>query len=383
MRVIKRDGIYIKMWLDEIEESAKEQAFNLSELPFAFHHVAIMPDCHTGYGMPIGGVLATGKAVIPNAVGVDIGCGMMAVKTDLVEISKETLKLIMDDIRKTVPVGFEHQKEPIENNLVMPSTIYPVMKREESSIDYQLGTLGGGNHFIEIQKGSDGFIWFMLHTGSRNFGKQVCDYYNRLAREENIKWHSEVNPKWDLAFIPLETDLFKAYMSEMDFALDFARENRRIISEKIKESFTNHIVCNFEKGIDVHHNYAAWENHFGENVIIHRKGATSAREGQTGIIPGSQGTASYIVVGLGNPESFMSCSHGAGRIMSRSSARKNLDLETERKKLDEKGIIHAIRNEKDLDEASGAYKNIDQVMKNQEDLVRISVELKPLGVIKG
>ena len=383
MKIKKINGLPIKMWLDEIEESAQEQAFNLSELPFAFHHIAIMPDCHTGYGMPIGGVLATKKVVIPNAVGVDIGCGMMAVKTNLVEISTETLKLIMGDIRKAVPVGFEHHKTPVENNLVMPSTIYPVMEKEEGKIDYQLGTLGGGNHFIEIQKGDDGYIWFMLHTGSRNFGKQVCDYYNKLAKKENIKWYSVVDPKCDLAFIPVETDLFTAYMAEMSFALSFAQENRRLISEKIKEAFTNHIVCEFVQEINIHHNYAAWENHFKENVIVHRKGATSARKGQLGIIPGSQGTASYIVEGLGNPESFMSCSHGAGRIMSRSAARKNLDLDVERKKLDEKGILHAIRNEGDLDEAAGAYKNIDTVMKNQQDLVRVLVELKPLGVIKG
>ena len=371
------------MWLNDIEDSAVEQAYNLSELPFAFHHVAIMPDCHTGYGMPIGGVLATRKVVIPNAVGVDIGCGMMAVKTNLVEISTKILKLIMDDIKKAVPVGFEHHKEPVKNKLEMPFLIYPVFEQEEKKIPFQLGTLGGGNHFIEIQKGDDGFIWFMLHTGSRNFGKQVCDHYNKLAKKENIKWYSKVNPKHDLAFIPIETDLFTAYMAEMNFALDFAKENRRIIAEKIKKSFLNHINCEFEQEINIHHNYATWENHFNENVIVHRKGATSARKGEKGIIPGSQGTTSYIVEGLGNPESFYSCSHGAGRIMSRSVARKTLDIETEIKKLDDKGIIHAIRHENDLDEASGAYKNIDTVMDNQKDLVKIMVKLKPLGVIKG
>ncbi len=338
-----------------------------------------MPDCHTGFGMPIGGVLAAKDAVVPNAVGVDIGCGMCAVKTDLKKLDREVLKKIMSDIRRSVPVGFAHHKIPPANKLKLPGEPYPVFRKEKSNIECQLGTLGGGNHFIEVQKGSDSHIWFMLHTGSRNFGKQVCDYYNSLAKSENMKGGGGK----DLSSFRSGTELFSLYMAEMNFALSFARENRRLISERIKEAFLKYTDCSFLDEVNIHHNYAAAERHFYEDVIIHRKGATSARKGETGIIPGSQGTSSFIVEGLGNEESFYSCSHGAGRVMSRHAARKELDLGIEKKKLDEKGILHAIRSAKDLDEASSAYKDIDEVMRNQKDLVKVLVKLEPLGVIKG
>lgn len=381
MKVISSEKKPIKMWLDDIENGALEQAKNLANLPFIYKHVALMPDCHQGYGMPIGGVIATIGAIIPNAVGVDIGCGMFAVKTSLTKINIETIKKILQDIRDTVPVGFQHNKEPIENNLIMPGAMYPVMLREEGKIDYQLGTLGGGNHFIEIQKGSDGHIWYMIHSGSRNFGKQVCDFYNKEAKKENKRWCASIDPKHDLAFLPMGTGLFTAYMAEMKFALEFAKENRGLISSKVWKAFTNHTECNVLDAENIHHNYAAFENHYGKNVIVHRKGATSARPGEIGIIPGSQGTCSYIVKGLGNKESFNSCSHGAGRTMGRKQAIKELDFESELKKMD--GIIHGMRSEKDLDESPGAYKDIHAVMENQKDLVEVLVELKPLAVIKG
>ena len=382
MIVVNSEKKPIKLWLDDIEDGALEQAKNLANLPFIYKHVAIMPDSHQGYGMPIGGVIATIGAVIPNAVGVDIGCGMLAVKTELTSIDTETIKKIMQDIRDTVPVGFNHHKKPVENELTM-GTIYPVMEREEGNIDYQLGTLGGGNHFIEIQKGSDGYIWYMIHTGSRNYGKQVCDFYNKEAQRENNKWYTSIDPSHDLAFFPIGTELFKMYMEEMDFALRFAQENRRIISCRIIEAFNNHTDTEFSNPINIHHNYAKFENHYGKNVIIHRKGATSARIGEYGIIPGSQGTKSYIVKGLGNTESFMSCSHGAGRKMGRKQAIRELDYDAEIKSLNDKGIIHSVRNQKDLDEAPGAYKDIETVMENQKDLVEIVTELTPLAVIKG
>lgn len=263
-QVVTTEQKPIKLWLDDIEEGALQQARNLANLPFTFKWVAIMPDSHQGYGMPIGGVLATTGVVIPNAVGVDIGCGMCAVKTSLLSIERDSLKLIMGKIRERVPLGFNHHKE---------------------------------------KQGWEGF----------------------------------------------------------DHAPDVA-----IIQQELNAS-------RYQLGT---------EHHFEHNVIVHRKGATSAKEGQLGIIPGSQGTKSYIVRGKGNPESFMSCSHGAGRKMGRKQAQRELNLEEEKKRLDDQGIIHAIRTEKDLDEASGAYKDIGVVMDNQSDLVDIVVELSPLAVIK-
>lgn len=377
------------MWLNYIEDGALAQAKNLANLPFAFKHIAIMPDSHQGYGMPIGGVLATKGVVIPNAVGVDIGCGMCAVKTSLTELDTETLKHIMGEIRKVVPVGFNKHKEKQEESL-MPEIggteidLRNVIGREYNNALKSLGTLGGGNHFIEIQKGSDGHIWIMIHSGSRNLGKQVADHYNKLAVELNKKWYSSVDTKQELAFLPLDSEEGKSYIREMNYCVDFAFANRLLMINRIKSIFTNEFkVVTYEPIINIAHNYARMENHFGENVMVHRKGATLADKNTIGIIPGSQGTKSYIVKGKGNAESFNSCSHGAGRKMGRGQAQRDLNLEEEVKRLDNMGVVHAIRGVKDLDEASGAYKDIDEVMENQKDLVEILVELTPLGVIKG
>lgn len=380
MKTIKEDGLPIKLWLDDIEDSAMEQIRNLSKLPFAFKHIAIMPDSHQGYGMPIGGVLATKGVVIPNAVGVDIGCGMCAVKTSLTELDTDTLKKTMGEIRKTVPVGFEHHKHPQDESL-MPyyDGSHVVVSREYNSALKQIGTLGGGNHFIEIQKGSDGHIWVMIHSGSRNIGKQVADYYNKVAVKSNEKWHSSVPKEWELAFLPMDSAEGKFYIREMQYCVDFALANRKLMMDRVLEIFG----CEHEEMINIAHNYAKMENHFGENVLVHRKGATLATTNTIGIIPGSQGTKSYIVKGKGNPESFNSCSHGAGRKMGRNQATKLLNLQEEIKKLDDQGIIHGIRTERDLDEAAGAYKPIDEVMNNQRDLVEVLVELTPMAVIKG
>lgn len=396
------DGL-IKSWIpdEEIEESALQQAFNLSNLPFVFKHIALMPDCHMGYGMPIGGILATKDIIIPNAVGVDIGCGMIAVKTSLKEIDKETIKKIMggskgykSGIRTKIPVGFnKHSKK--QSHIHMPSTnpIYDsfkqrdidsiVLQNHEKALK-QIGTLGGGNHFIEIQKGSDNHIWIMIHSGSRNIGYQVAKHYNNLAKELNKKWYVGVPKNYDLAFLPINSTEGQDYLNEMDYCVEFALNNRKLMLKRIKESFLDIIPdIKFDNEINIAHNYAAMENHFNENVMVHRKGATKAYKDQLGIIPGSQGTSSYIVKGLGNPDSFKSCSHGAGRNMSRTKAKENLNLENEMKILNEQGIIHGMRNIKDLDEAPGAYKDIYKVMENQRDLVKIMVELKPLAVIKG
>lgn len=384
-QVITTEKHPIKLWLDDIEDGALDQAKNLANLPFVYKHIAIMPDAHQGYGMPIGGVMATRGVVIPNAVGVDIGCGMCAVKTSLTEI--DNLKEVMGNIREQIPVGFNKHDELQDENL-MPdvnekdcfSDEYEILYQEYDNALKSLGTLGGGNHFIEVQKGSDDYIWLMVHSGSRNLGFKIANYYNKVAIQFNEKWHSQVPKKWGLAFLPLDTEAGRAYMREMQYAVEYALANRKLMMDRIMSLIPD---AAFGAMINIAHNYAQLENHFSQNVMVHRKGATMAREGQLGIIPGSQGTKSYIVEGLGNTMSFNSCSHGAGRVMGRKQAQRELDLDQEVKKLDDQGIIHSIRTEKDLDEASGAYKPIEIVMENQKDLVKIKVELTPLGVIKG
>jgi len=389
--VISTERIPIKLWLNDIEEGALKQAKNLANLPFAFKHIAIMPDCHQGYGMPIGGVLATENVIIPNAVGVDIGCGIIVKKTGLTEISKDDLKSIMGKIREKIPVGFNHHDKPqSEEHMPEISMGYAIgglpyiINREYESAKRQVGTLGGGNHFIEIQKNNEGHIYIMIHSGSRNLGKKVADHYNKLAKELNKKWYSFVPKEHDLAFLPINTKEASDYILEMNYCVNFALSNRKLIMKRVIDSFEEviGIPINYLP-INIAHNYAKLENHFGKNVWIHRKGATKAYKDDIGIIPGSQGTSSYIVKGKGNLESFMSCSHGAGRKIGRKQAIKELNLNEEIKKMNEQGIIHRLRHQKDLDEASGAYKDIDIVMENQKDLVEIVTELKPLAVIKG
>jgi tRNA-splicing ligase RtcB len=386
MKVFKGKNVYIKSWCNNPEEGAINQAMNLARLPFVYHHIALMPDTHQGYGMPIGGVLATNGVVVPNAVGVDIGCGMCAVKTSLREISKYEVKEVFSKIRNMVPVGFKSRDVDQEWDGFMEVPDIKVVKDQVQKAKKQLGTLGGGNHFIELQKGDDGFIWIMIHSGSRNFGYTIAKYYNELAQDLCKKWYSNI-PEYSgqdgLAFLPLNTNEGKEYIEAMNFAVKFAYANRKRMLVDIEESLYSVCECDFEPEINLPHNYATMENHFGKNVMVHRKGATSAKSGEFGIIPGSQGTSSYIVIGKGSKDSFHSCSHGAGRAMSRKKARNELDINKERKILDDMGIIHAIRNESDLDEASSAYKNIDIVMEEQHDLVDIYVKLSPLGVIKG
>ncbi len=388
-RIIETEKLPIKLWLDEIEEGAVQQAINLASLPFAFDHIALMPDAHVGYGMPIGGVMATRGVVIPNAVGVDIGCGMCAVKTNIrqEDMTDKNLKKLLSLIRGVVPLGFEHHKEK-QDEALMPQghdvEKLTVVRQQYMSAIKQIGTLGGGNHFIEIQRDNEGFVWIMIHSGSRNIGLKVAEFYNTKAKKLNALWHSAINPKFDLAFLPFETEGARDYYLEMKYCVDFAFANRLLMMTRIQDVFVSTMPETvFEPVINIAHNYAAWEKHYGEKVLVHRKGATSAKEGETGIIPGSQGTKSYIVEGLGNRESFMSCSHGAGRLMSRSSAKKNLNLEEEIAKLDKLGVIHAIRSQSDLEEAASAYKDITQVMAFQKDLVKIKTELSPMAVIKG
>ena len=261
MQIITTERIPIKMWLDDIEDGALEQAKNIANLPFAFKHIAIMPDSHQGYGMPIGGVLATKYVIIPNAVGVDIGCGMCAVRTTLEDIDVSTLKKIMGRIREVVPVGFNKHAEAQSEDLMPLYDLWqdakddmrtdtknlkdwiknfydlPVIYKEYKNALKSLGTLGGGNHFIEIQKGSDGYIWIMIHSGSRNLGLKVANHYKNLAKELNKKYYSEVNLKQDLAFLPIDSDEGKAYLREMKYCVEYALVNRKLMMERIKEIF--------------------------------------------------------------------------------------------------------------------------------------------------
>ncbi len=282
-------------------------------------------------------------------------------------------------------------KDIIENPTFIE--LYKSLPKERRKIYREafstLPSLGSGNHFCEFQKGSDGYVWIMIHSGSRNLGKQVCDYYKQLAFDLNHKWHAKVpedNLNNYLGFLPVDSIEGQQYLNEMQFCVDFAFVNRKLMMDRIldiiKDTYKQTMRVDFASMINIAHNYASLENHFGKNVWVHRKGATLAREGTIGIIPGSMGSKSYIVKGKGNKDSFESCSHGAGRTMGRNVAKKSLNLADEIKLLNDQGIVHGIRSEGDLDEATHAYKDIAEVMKQQEDLVEILVELTPLAVIK-
>lgn len=379
-RVITTERLPIKLWLDDIETEALQQARNLANLPFAFKWIAIMPDCHRGYGMPIGGVMAAKDVIVPNAVGVDIGCGMVASKLSINEIDEASVRDVLDRLAAMVPVGFEHHSSPQKWSGFDQAPDIPVVQRELASARRQLGTLGGGNHFMEIQRGDDGRIWLMVHSGSRNFGYKLASEYHRKAKKYTSAKNVEL-PTTDLAFLPFDSNEGQNYFKAMQFALDFAQASRSAMMKALAQVTSDVTGAKVEREINIHHNYAAVERHFGRDVIVHRKGATKATKGLAGIIPGSMGACSYIVEGLGNPDSFSSCSHGAGRIMGRRKAKRELDLQKEQQKMS--GIVHGLYTRKGLDEAPGAYKDIDQVMRDQQDLVKVKVELRPLGVMKG
>lgn len=380
----------VKIWTDYVEESAMRQIENLTTLPFLFHHLAIMPDVHSGMGMPIGGVLACDGVIVPNAVGADIGCGMCAVKTNwkVAEIPTEILRdKIMADIHARIPLGMNHH-EQAQDKAFLPQDYdldqLKVVKLQLENIRHQVGTLGGGNHFIELQRDEEDTLWVMIHSGSRNLGKKVGEYYNEVAATLNEKWYSTVKPEIQMPFLARESKEFGMYWKEMNYCVDFALCNRRLMMQRIQEVLAEALPgIAFEPMINIAHNYAAFERHFGKDVIVHRKGATLARKGIIGIIPGSQGTASYIVEGLGNPESFCSCSHGAGRKLSRKEAIRNLDMEAELTRLNAKGILHAIQCQDDMQEATGAYKDIEEVIANELDLIKVKTRLLPIAVVKG
>ncbi len=388
--------IPVKSWCAEPEEGALKQAVNLAHHPALFHHVALMPDCHQGYGMPIGGVIAAKDAVIPSAVGVDIGCGMVAVETDvpadrLAEMSFR--RQIQEKLKERIPVGdgvshkTNQEWDGFESYLDNNGQVHDFANGLDRK---NLGTLGGGNHFIEIQKSDTGFVWLMIHSGSRNLGKRVEEYYHNIAQILNALYHVEL-PDPDLAFLPISERAGHEYYRDMLFALRYAAENRRRMMQVMKETFAEFVPeTQFVREINIHHNYAAQEEHFGEKFFIHRKGATSAKLDELGIIPGSMGTASYIVRGLGNPESFTSCSHGAGRVMSRTAACARLTEEECDKAMAgivcerwQKRRFGKGKGKLDLSEAPQAYKPIDAVIEAERDLVEPLVRLTPLAVLKG
>jgi tRNA-splicing ligase RtcB len=324
--VTKAGRVPIKSWAGELDPRTLEQATNVSNLPFAIDHVALMPD---GYGMPIGGVLFADKAVVPYAIGVDIGCGVALVETDLTvdSMSGDELDRVLTFIDKGVPTGFQTLDTPVEREdaaalmgIAMPESVKDVWFEKAL---WQLGTLGGGNHFLEIQRDEAGTVFVMLHSGSRNLGKTICDEFHKRALAQNRAWHA-VLPHDELAYLPMGTDDFVGYWSAMEFALRFAEVNRARMLDVVERAFWAFTsMSSFDRLVDVHHNYAAWENHKGQNGIVHRKGAVRARAGEVVLIPGSMGTASYVGEGLGNAESFATCQHGAGRALSRTAARKS------------------------------------------------------------
>jgi len=391
VHVDSRARVPIMNWASDLTEGALDQAVNLAALPFVYHHVALMPDAHVGYGMPIGGVLATfGSVIVPNAVGVDIGCGVYAVQTDVPELTGEQLKSVMGGIRQRIPVGHAHHQTPQYMSMLSswpePSDAraYPVTHCLYEDAAKQVGTLGGGNHFIELQQGPTS-VWITIHSGSRNIGYKVANYYNGVAKQMNSRWYTQVPREADVAFLPLDDESGLNYLTEMNLCCHFAKKNRQVMMARCLGAL--HYIMGTKPDIlmEVHtaHNYAQMENHYGENVMVHRKGAVRSQLDEQVVIPGSMGTKTYIASGLGCVESFQSCSHGAGRQMGRKEATVKLDLEAEISRMDALGIVHGLRTKADLDEAPGAYKDIDAVMAAQAELVTPQIALRPLGVIKG
>lgn len=398
----------IKIWLDsreDVEESCLKQAYNLSQLPFIHKWVALMPDTHTGMGMPIGGVIACKNVIIPNAVGVDIGCGMVFTSTNIkfsdiesIQTGSGTLtQTIIGDILRSIPVGFQHHKDakPCEALDKAKSNFHLYEPNSEllEEIDpgyFQIGTLGGGNHFIELQVDEEGYLGVMIHSGSRHLGKTICDYFHKKARESNLMWHSDVPDEYRLAFLPVQTQDGKQYINWMNLALDFAYENRekmmievKSILERLIMKYTD-LEITYSTKINCHHNYAALEHHYGQDVWVHRKGATRARNGELAVIPGAMGSYSYVVMGTGNPDSFCSSSHGAGRCYSRKAAMSNFSVEEVMTDLKEQKVVLGKRSKKDIAEESRfAYKDIEMVMLNQKDLIIPVKRLKTVGVVKG
>lgn len=369
---------------------------NVSRLPCLFKHVALMPDAHLGKGSMVGSVIATKDAVIPATVGVDIGCGMMALKTPFKSgILDGKMAEFRHEIERAIPVGFNDHKEPTDESLAWEGwaefgQLHPGVQDRERKAMKQLGTLGGGNHFIEVCLDTEDHVWLMLHSGSRNIGNEVATRHIATAKSLH-----DLNtlPAADLAYFVQGTPEFKAYWHDLVWAQRYAMLNREIMMSRLLKSFNRMFDAEFEIGskiadqkskIDVvvncHHNYVAIEEHFGDEVFVTRKGAINAETGRYGIIPGSMGAKSFIIRGLGNAEAFNSCSHGAGRKMSRTKAKARFtrdDLEAQTRG------VECRKDKAVIDEIPGAYKDIEEVMRAQSDLVEVVAELKQVICVKG
>ena len=410
MYTITSEKLPIHIWAEESDllgyDSAIAQAKNLANHPLAVEHVALMPDFHVGYGMPIGGVFATRGGIVPNAVGVDIGCGMIALETALdagdftTATGRETLKRIAAAVRERIPVGNGPGGQHAKPQQLWPggreaAISHPVLAQLLPTAQRQLGSLGGGNHFLEIDKDESGRVWLMLHSGSRGIGKQVCDYYDDLAKggkpglkggrvvvishKHEPKPHARAD---DLCWLDEGTYAYEGYVEAMNWCLRFAEESRSRMLRAMKEAMTAALGDGWggpdDGEVQTHHNYASAEVFEGRELLIHRKGAVKA-VGKV-IIPGSMGTASYIGEGLAEPLSFNSCSHGAGRVLGRKEASRVISHEMAVESM--KHVVYGVRRG-DYDEMPAAYKDIDHVIANQRDLVLPLKRLTPLAVVKG
>lgn len=394
----------VKAWTSDIEDTALKQLENMSQLPFIHKHIAVMPDVHAGYGSTVGSVIPTKGAIIPAAVGVDIGCGMMAYRLNLrAEDLPDSLRSIRSAIEAAVPHGRTDNGGKADRgawgDLPAPAEAawialseddrwkmilekHPKVVSQHVNTGRHLGTLGTGNHFIELCLDEHGDVWVMLHSGSRGIGNKIGTYFTEVAKEDMRRFFINL-PDADLAYFPQHTPNFDDYCKAVSWAQDYAKQNRELmmlaVIAALSKSFDRPITVN-EWAVNCHHNYVAWENHFGANIMVTRKGAVRARKGDLGIIPGSMGVRSFIVEGLGNEDSFNSCSHGAGRRMSRGKARNTFTTEDLAKQTT--GV--ECRKDADvIDEIPGAYKDIDEVMANQSDLVKPLFTLKQVLCVKG
>jgi tRNA-splicing ligase RtcB len=395
-------GVPIKMWTRgvPVDDKARDQLSRAAKMPFVFKHVAAMPDVHVGIGATVGSVIPTRGAVIPAAVGVDIGCGMMAARTSLdASDLPDNLEGVRAAIERAVPVGRSVGRgnrdtgswgDPPAEIVAAWATLaerfdritakYPRLAKTNNLV--HLGTLGTGNHFIEVCLDTENRVWLMLHSGSRGVGNAIGSYFIELAKQDMRKWHINL-PDQDLAYFPEGTDHFDDYVEAVGWAQDYAALNRRMMMANVIRALRTQIARPFDaelEAINCHHNYVTRENHFGENVLVTRKGAVRAAKGVLGIIPGSMGAKSFIVRGLGNPESFDSCSHGAGRVMSRTQAKKEVSLAEHI--ADTEGVA-CRKDESVIDETPRAYKPIEAVMAAQADLVEIVHTLKQVVCVKG
>ncbi len=392
-QVLTEGRVPVKIWTDEIEQGAIMQLENLAQLKFIHHHIAAMPDVHWGLGSTVGSVIPTFQAIIPASVGVDIGCGMLAARTNLTANRlPDSLRAIRLDIEKAVPVGRGNtQKTWAEIPLNIKDALLPQYEKIVSKhspaaslhVSKQIGTLGGGNHFIELCLDQNNDVWILLHSGSRGAGNKIGSYFIEKAKQELQRYHIlEYLPDRDLAYFSEYTEIFDDYIEAVSWAQKYAALNRQVMLEQI-QSVLNRYFPDFHTTLEVvncHHNYIAKEHHFQKNIYVTRKGAIRARVGDLGIIPGSMGAKSYIVKGKGNADSFTSCSHGAGRKLGRKAAMRKYTVADLIKQTEG---IECPKGQAQLDEIPAAYKDIDSVMQNQTDLVDVLYTLKQVLNVKG